>query len=83
MMKYKTYIAWLMLWGIHLLGTALYACPECKEVYAAGTKEAAIGESYSWSVLFMLGMFFTMLIGGAFFMKRQIQKHAGLKAAQI
>jgi hypothetical protein len=37
------------------------ACPACKEGYEAGSKQAAIGESYSISVLFMLGMPITIL----------------------
>ncbi len=36
-------------------GTA-QACPACKDNYAAGSKQATIGESYSISVLFMLAV---------------------------
>lgn len=37
------------------------SCPACKEGYAAGSKQAAIGQSYSISVLFMLGVPFTIV----------------------
>lgn len=37
------------------------ACPACKDGYAAGSKQAAIGEAYSISVLFMLSMPLTIL----------------------
>lgn len=38
------------------------ACPNCKDAFTSGP-EATVGESYSWSILFMLGMFFSV-IGG-------------------
>ncbi|MFM7156216.1 MAG: hypothetical protein ACKN9Y_02120 [Bacteroidota bacterium] len=34
----------------------LLACPNCKDAYTPGSTGASIGESYSWSVLFMLLM---------------------------
>lgn len=37
-------------------GSALNACPNCKEGFANDTKQAQTGEGYSWSVLFMLVM---------------------------
>lgn len=32
------------------------ACPNCKDAYTPGSAGASVGESYSWSVLFMLLM---------------------------
>jgi len=32
------------------------ACPNCKDAYTPGSAGASVGESYSWSVLFMLFM---------------------------
>ncbi|MCE2755295.1 MAG: hypothetical protein LW818_04765 [Ignavibacteriae bacterium] len=32
------------------------ACPNCKDAYTPGSAGASVGESYSWSVLFMLVM---------------------------
>lgn len=32
------------------------ACPNCKDAYTPGSAGASVGESYSWSVLFMLIM---------------------------
>lgn len=37
------------------------ACPACKDGYAAGSKQAKIGEAYSISVLFMLGVPMTIV----------------------
>lgn len=37
-------------------GSVSNACPNCKEGFANDTKQAQIGEGYSWSVLFMLVM---------------------------
>lgn len=44
-----------------VVGSTMTACPACKDGYTAGTKQAAIGEAYSISVLFMLGMPLTIL----------------------
>ena len=79
-MKYtfRKYFAFALLVVLNAAFTALYACPSCKEAYGAGTKEAAIGESYSMSVVFFLGMFFSILIGGTGFITWQIKKHSKL-----
>ncbi len=37
-------------------GSEVNACPNCKEGFANDTKQAQVGEGYSWSVLFMLVM---------------------------
>lgn len=36
--------------------TQALACPNCKDAFTPGSTGATIGESYSWSVLFMLLM---------------------------
>ena len=38
-----------------IIGQAI-ACPNCKDAYTPGSTGASIGESYSWSILFMLMM---------------------------
>lgn len=43
------------------LSSTATACPACKDGYAAGSKQAAIGEAYSISVLFMLAMPLTIM----------------------
>ncbi len=64
-----------------LASVAVWACPSCKEAYEAGSKDAAIGESYSYSVVFFLGMFFTMLFGGTAFLSWKIKRAMRLRAA--
>ena len=73
-MKQKFYIA--LLFGLTLLSAVVKACPNCKDAYGTGTKEAGIGEMYSWSVLFMLGMFSLVLFGGMGFIAWRIKKSA-------
>lgn len=41
--------------AITMIGQVM-ACPNCKDAYTPGSTGASIGESYSWSVLFMLLM---------------------------
>lgn len=40
--------------------TAL-ACPNCKDGFGSGTANASIGDAYSMSVLFMLGVPLTLV----------------------
>ena len=60
--------------GLFVLSIGAYACPNCKDAYEIGSKQGSIGESYSYSVLFFLGMFTTLLVGGTLFLRRQILK---------
>ena len=63
--------------GVLLVAPTASACPGCKEAVAGsedgeGTPEqsfSSVGAAYSYSVLFMLGMLFTILLGfgGAFY----------------
>lgn len=61
--------------------STLMSCPNCKDAYDAGSGDAGIGESYSWSVVFFLTMFTGLLLFGYFFMRWQFQKHSALKQA--
>lgn len=45
------------------VNSALTACPNCKDAFEKGSKEASIGEGFSLSVIFMLIMFFSVFIG--------------------
>ena len=60
----KKYVGFLILNLVMTIffDMAVMACPNCKDSFTNGP-EAAIGESYSWSILFMLGMFMSV-IGG-------------------
>lgn len=49
------------------------ACPNCKDAFASGP-EASIGESYSWSILFMLGMFMSVIGGFSFLIWSKVKK---------
>jgi len=57
----RLFVVLVMLAG---LAGQVQACPSCKEGFKAGTTEAAAGEAFSISVLFMLGV--PMLIVGGF-----------------
>jgi len=39
----------------------VFACPNCKDGFGSGTGNASIGDAYSMSVLFMLGVPLTLL----------------------
>lgn len=52
MMKTLKYIVLFIFINLY----PLLACPNCKDAYSIGTTQAAIGEGYSMSVLFMLSM---------------------------
>jgi heme/copper-type cytochrome/quinol oxidase subunit 2 len=48
--------ALLILTFVITMASQILACPNCKDAYTPGSTGASIGESYSWSVLFMLLM---------------------------
>ncbi|MFN5006965.1 MAG: hypothetical protein ACK5GO_05675 [Ignavibacteria bacterium] len=51
----KKVVLLILLFAFTIIGQAV-ACPNCKDAYTPGSTGASIGESYSWSVLFMLLM---------------------------
>lgn len=60
--KYLSIIAVALLFS----ADALNACPNCKDAFEKGSAGAAIGEGYSLSVLFMITMMVSVLIGFSF-----------------
>jgi hypothetical protein len=51
------------------------ACPGCKEALANQTGDAAkLKDGYYYSILFMIGMPFTLLGTGTFFLVRAVKK---------
>lgn len=50
-MKHKIFLILFLCFSI--IQQAI-ACPNCKDAYTPGSAGASVGESYSWSVLFML-----------------------------
>jgi hypothetical protein len=45
----------ILLLYILTCGTA-YACPACKDGFSSNSSQAAIGETYSWTILFLLAV---------------------------
>ncbi|MCX6139223.1 MAG: hypothetical protein NTX15_00040 [Candidatus Kapabacteria bacterium] len=39
----------------------IVACPACKDSFTKGSGNASVGDSYSWSILFMLTVPLTIL----------------------
>ena len=65
----------LALLGSPGLAGSATACPNCKEAVAAQPEDAAnVASGYNWSVLFMVGMPFTLLGTGALFIARGVKK---------
>ncbi len=50
------------------------ACPACKDSFGAGQNEA-VGEAYSWSILFMLGVPLTIVSVATVAIVRRVRKH--------
>ena len=51
------------------------ACPNCKEAVAAQPADmAATAQGYSWSILLMMSMPFTLLGTGAFLVARAVKR---------
>lgn len=41
---------------IHVAVDNIIACPACKDSFTNGGANGSVGEAYSWSILFMLGV---------------------------
>lgn len=67
---------------VALAGAAVSACPSCKDAYEIGSKQSSIGESYSYSVVFFLGMFTSLLVGGTLFLRRQMMVAQRVRQSQ-
>ena len=51
------------------------ACPNCKEAVAnQGGDAARLADGYSWSILLMMAMPFTLLGTGTFFVARAVKR---------
>ncbi len=58
-----------------LLAGEAPACPNCKEAVAAQPSDvAATAQGYSWSIMLMMSMPFTLLGTGAFFVARAVKR---------
>jgi hypothetical protein len=56
-------------------GLSASACPNCKEALASQTGEGAkLKDGYYYSILFMMGMPFTLLGTGAFCFVRAVKR---------
>jgi hypothetical protein len=63
-MKSKILLLLVFVFGIiSSVNNVIIACPNCKDAFEKGSVEASIGESYSLSVVFMLIMFTSVLVG--------------------
>lgn len=67
-------LAALIVYGIVCSVSSAVACPACKDGYTAGSKQAAIGEAYSMSVLFMLGVPMTIVAVAGIAYARHMRK---------
>jgi hypothetical protein len=77
-MRRNQWIVPVVAFGL-LLGAAglASACPNCKEAVAAQPDEvAAMARGYSWSILLMMSMPFTLLGTGAFLVARAVKRGA-------
>ena len=66
----------LLVWALMLgaMPSIAEACPTCKDgVAAQGT---GLAEGFYWSILFMLGMPFSLASGWAFFIWRSLRRGA-------
>ncbi len=59
------------------MGGFALACPNCKEAVAAQPADvAATAQGYSWSILLMMSMPFTLFGTGAFMVARAVKRGA-------
>ncbi len=73
-----TAVGLMLVFSPHLL-----ACPNCSEAYAPGSKEAAIGEQYNYSIFFFFGVFTTVLGGGIAFISWKMRQAMRARASKL
>lgn len=56
-----------------LAAMRVLACPSCSDNFTKGGANAGVGESYSWSVLFLLGVPLTIVAVFAFMVVRRMR----------
>lgn len=63
--------------GLSLSGE-VHGCPNCKEAVAnqGNTNATRLADGYSWSILLMMAMPFTLLGTGAYFVTRAVRNGA-------
>jgi hypothetical protein len=70
-------IPWLALILILGLASEVLACPNCKEAVASQDGDALrLANGYSWSILLMIGMPFTLLGTGMMMIVRAVKRGA-------
>ena len=73
MARFRLGLASLSLWLV--LSTPVVACPNCKEAVANQDGNAArLADGYSWSILLMMAMPFTLLGTGAWMVTRAVRR---------
>jgi hypothetical protein len=53
----------------------LEACPACKDGFGSNGANASVGDAYSWSILFMLGVPITILTVFTVMITRKIRQN--------
>jgi hypothetical protein len=54
---------------------SLEACPACKDGFGSNGANASVGDAYSWSILFMLGVPITILTVFTVMLTRKIRQN--------
>jgi len=54
---------------------SLQACPACKDGFGSNGANASVGDAYSWSILFMLGVPITILTVFTVLLTRKIRQN--------
>lgn len=53
----------------------VFACPACKDSFTRTGSNGSIGDAYSWSILFMLGVPVTIIATAIVVVARRLRQH--------
>lgn len=53
----------------------IIACPACKDSFTSGGANGSVGEAYSWSILFMLGVPLTIITVATIVVARRLRQY--------
>lgn len=66
-----------------LASTALEACPACKDSFGSNGANASVGDAYSWSIMFMLGVPITILTVFIVVIARKIRQNPNSASVHV
>lgn len=74
MKRFVFFVVWVIALGMVVVEKTL-ACPACKDSFTSAGSNGSVGDAYSISILFMLGVPITIVCVATIIVAKQLRKH--------